>query len=250
MLGGGNGFGAWIELPGRGACVRVCMQACAGRLCIHTISRVLTSRPRGLHAFAHTQLKLAHTDGGLFGSVTDGKEAWFGVDGYPAKVVRIRLGLSAVEVSSDFSQVASGDKVGDLKPMEEVSRLDFLPEEERLWSLTAEPMSERTATSWFAYAGVGNPPGRLVKIDLLKMQRVGYVQLSDKDIRAGKVLKEHAYFVTSSKPATVLRCPLHDMFHGDTFHPVEVTLALGEHQFSQKKIFPIRGVNIVNIVGH
>lgn len=205
MLGGGNGFGAWIELPGRGACVRVCMQACAGRLCIHTISRVLTSRPRGLHAFAHTQLKLAHTDGGLFGSVTDGKEAWFGVDGYPAKVVRIRLGLSAVEVSGDFSQVASGDKVGDLKPMEEVSRLDFLPEEERLWSLTAEPMSERTATSWFAYAGVGNPPGRLVKIDLLKMQRVGYVQLSDKDIRAGKVLKEHAYFVTSSKPATVLR---------------------------------------------
>jgi hypothetical protein len=111
-------------------------------------------------------------------------------------------------------------------------------------------MSERTATSWFAYAGVGNPPGRLVKIDLLKMQRVGYVQLSDKDIRAGKVLKEHAYFVTSSKPATVLRCPLHDMFHGDTFHPVEVTLALGEHQFSQKKSFPIRGVNIVNIVGH
>jgi hypothetical protein len=64
------------------------------------------------------------------------------------------------------------------------------------------------------------------------------------------VLKEHAYFVTSSKPATVLRCPLHDMFHGDTFHPVEVTLALGEHQFSQKKSFPIRGVYIVNIVGH
>ena len=26
-------------------------------------------------------LQLTHTDGGLFGSVTDGKEAWFGVDG-------------------------------------------------------------------------------------------------------------------------------------------------------------------------
>lgn len=62
--------------------------------------------------------------------------------------MRIRLGLSAVEASSDLSQIADGDKVGNLQTMEEVSRLDFLPEEERLWSLTAEPISERTATSW------------------------------------------------------------------------------------------------------
>ena len=175
------------------------------------------------------ELALPHTDGGLFGSVTDGKEAWFGVDGYPAKVVRIRLGLSAVVDSSELSAVADGDRVGGLVPMEEVSRLDFLQEEERLWSLTAEPLSARTATSWFAYAGVGNPAGRLVKIDLLQMKRVGYVQLSDLDIRGGLVLNEYAYFVTSAKPTTVLRCPTHDMFHGDTFHPVEVTLALGEH---------------------
>jgi hypothetical protein len=175
------------------------------------------------------ELQLTNTDGGLFGSVTDGTEAWFGVDGYPAKVVRIRLGLSGVIDSSALSEVASGEKVGGLQPMQEVSRLEFLPDEERLWSLTAEPLSERTATSWFAYAGVGNPPGRLVKVDLLQMKRVGYVQLSDMDIRGGIVLGKFAYFVTSAKPSTVLRCPTHDMFHGDTFHPVEVTLALGEH---------------------
>ena len=44
------------------------------------------------------ELQLPHTDGGLFGSVTDGTEAWFGVDGYPAKVVRIRLGYIFVFV--------------------------------------------------------------------------------------------------------------------------------------------------------
>ena len=61
------------------------------------------------------------------------------------------------------------------------------------------------------------------------MKRVGYVSLSDKDIRGGMVLGSYAYFVTSAKPASVLRCPTLDMFHGDTFHPVEVSLALGEH---------------------
>lgn len=172
---------------------------------------------------------MAHTDGGLFGTVTDGTEAWFGVDGYPAKVVRIRLGLSGVVGSAQLASVANGDEVGNLEQMQEVSRLEFLPEEERLWSLTAEPLSQRTATSWFAYAGVGNPAGRLVKIDLLQMKRVGYVSLSDKDIRGGMVLGSYAYFVTSAKPASVLRCPTLDMFHGDTFHPVEVSLALGEH---------------------
>jgi len=139
------------------------------------------------------ELRLAHTDGGLFGTVTDGTEAWFGVDGYPAKVVRIRLGLSGVVGSAQLASVANGDEVGNLEQMQEVSRLEFLPEEERLWSLTAEPLSQRTATSWFAYAGVGNPAGRLVKIDLLQMKRVGYVSLSDKDIRGGMVLGSYAY---------------------------------------------------------
>ena len=32
-------------------------------------------------------------EGGLFGAVNDETYAWFGVDGYPAKIVRIGLGL-------------------------------------------------------------------------------------------------------------------------------------------------------------
>jgi hypothetical protein len=34
-----------------------------------------------------------------------------------------------------------------------------------------------------------------------------------------------AYFVTSAKPAVVMRCPIKEMFHGDTFHPLEVETA-------------------------
>ncbi|KAJ1491869.1 hypothetical protein T484DRAFT_1773371, partial [Baffinella frigidus] len=113
--------------------------------------------------------------------------------------------------------------------MKEVGRLEFLPDEERLWSLVAEPLDDATADSWFAYAGVGNPAGRLVKVDLLQMKRVGYLQLSGKDVRGGISLGSFAYFVTSAKPAVVMRCPIKEMFHGDTFHPLEVSLALGEH---------------------
>jgi hypothetical protein len=113
--------------------------------------------------------------------------------------------------------------------MREIGRLEFEADEERLWSLVPEPLDDATADSWFAYAGVGNPAGRLVKVDLLQMKRVGYLQLSGKDVRGGISLGAYSYFVTSARPAVVMRCPIKEMFHGDTFHPLEVDLALGEH---------------------
>jgi len=115
VLGGGSGFGAGIELPGRGACACPCAGvvqppalspiptfpneharthhrgATVRALVTVRVVTVLSCHSRRDFAcvlFADAQLQLAHTDGGLFGSVTDGKEAWFGVDGYPAKVVR------------------------------------------------------------------------------------------------------------------------------------------------------------------
>jgi hypothetical protein len=94
----------------------------------------------------------------------------------------------------------------DLGPMTEISRLTFNAEEERLWCIVAETRDPLSPT-WFAYVGVGNPQGRLIKVDLLSMRRIGYVDLAGQDIRAGIVLGGHAYFVTSTKPATVLRCP-------------------------------------------
>ncbi len=90
--------------------------------------------------------------------------------------------------------------------MHEISRLIFEPEEERLWCIVPEAR-DPTSSAWYAYVGVGNPQGRLIKVDLLSMQRIGYVDLAGQDIRTGIVVDEHAYFVTSTKPATVLRCP-------------------------------------------
>ena len=162
-------------------------------------------------------------EGGLFGAVSDRTDAWFGVDGYPAKIVRIRLGLGMgsiqVPPSAFFFSFSvhsaevknSGGGAGflspeDLDPMREVSRLTFAPEEERLWCIVAETRDPESP-SWFAYVGVGNPQGRLIKVDLLSMTRIGYVDLAGQDIRTGIVLGGHAYFVTSTKPATVLRCP-------------------------------------------
>eukprot|EP00960_Hanusia_phi_P075622 768448-Hanusia_phi.AAC.10 len=168
------------------------------------------------------ELELKQTPGGLFGAVTNGQDAWFGVDGYPAMIVRVRLRSSAKTGEQEDIVSAAGT------PMQEVGRLQLKKEEERLWALVAEPLQEG-ASSWFAYVGVGNPPGRLVKVNLLSMERVGYVQLTTSDIRGGVVVGPHAYFVTSAKPSTVLRCPTVEMFHGDSFRPLEVALALGEH---------------------
>lgn len=112
--------------------------------------------------------------------------------------------------------------------MSVTGRLELLQGEERLWCIVPEPR-DLTKPHWYAYVGVGVPAGRLVKVDLLGMKRVGYVDLTAKDVRAGLVHNADSYFVTSSRPAVVMRCPVDAMFHGDTFRPVEVTLAPGEH---------------------
>jgi hypothetical protein len=41
------------------------------------------------------ELQIEDTKGGLFGAVARGNEAWFGVDGYPAKIIHVSLGLPA-----------------------------------------------------------------------------------------------------------------------------------------------------------
>lgn len=192
---------------------------------------VLYGITESVHALSYDgEIALPDTAGGLFGAITDmgdpDPSAWFGVDGYPAKIIRVRLGIAKIGNGPEFE--GGGGSADSLVAMEEMGRFELNKAEERLWSLVAEERDPSSA-SWYAYAGVGNPPGRLVKVDLLQMKRVGYVDITDKDIRGSVVIGEHAYFVTDSKPATVLRCPTKEMFHGDTFSPMEVSLALGEH---------------------
>uniref|UniRef100_A0A6T8P5J7 Fibronectin type-III domain-containing protein n=1 Tax=Hemiselmis andersenii TaxID=464988 RepID=A0A6T8P5J7_HEMAN len=176
-------------------------------------------------------ISIPNTKGGLFGAVAYGDEGWFGVDGYPSEIVRIKLGNRLSSALSEthgpiYAYSEPGERLGG--EMQVTGRLSLLPSEERLWCIVPEPR-DLSKPHWYAYVGVGAPSGRLVKVDLLGMKRVGYVDLTSKDVRAGVVLGGSAYFATSSRPATVMRCPVEAMFHGDTFRPVEVTLALGEH---------------------
>ena len=166
-------------------------------------------------------LAIPDTKGGLFGGVAYGDDGWFGVDSYPAKIIRVKLGnnlmTAALEPPNPVYAYADPDQhLGG--HMSVVGRLDLLEGEERLWCIVPEPR-DLTKPHWYAYVGVGAPAGRLVKVDLLAMKRVGYVDLAGKDIRAGLVHNGDSYFVTSAKPAVVMKCPVDAMFHGDTFRP-------------------------------
>lgn len=54
-----------------------------------------------LHGLSYDgEIALPDTAGGIFGAITDVDDpdpsAWFGVDGYPAKIIRIRLGIAKI----------------------------------------------------------------------------------------------------------------------------------------------------------
>lgn len=64
---------------------------------------VLYGITESVHALSYDgEIALPDTAGGLFGAITDmgdpDPSAWFGVDGYPAKIIRVRLGIAKIGV--------------------------------------------------------------------------------------------------------------------------------------------------------
>ena len=123
--------------------------------------------------------------GGFFGAVLDESTgtAWFGVDDAPTRVVRIDLNTMAV-----------------------TGKLELNADEQRLWCFVKHGN--------FGYLGVEAPGGRLVGIDLQKMERLGYATASQFPLLAGVVVGDSGYFSAGSNPATVMRLHLKQMQDG------------------------------------
>ena len=123
--------------------------------------------------------------GGFFGAVIDETTgtAWFGVDDSPARLVRM-----------------------DLNSMQVTGKLELRSDEERLWCLVRHGK--------FGYMGVEKPGGRLVGVDLEKMERLGYATASTFPLLAGTVVGDYGYFSAGSNPATIMRLHLLQMQQG------------------------------------
>jgi len=123
--------------------------------------------------------------GGFFGAVLDEESgtAWFGVDDAPTRVVRVNLNTMAV-----------------------TGKLELNADEQRLWCFVKHGN--------YGYLGVEAPGGRLVGIDLQKMERLGYATASQFPLLAGVVVGPNGYFSAGSNPATVMRLHLKQMQDG------------------------------------
>ena len=123
--------------------------------------------------------------GGFFGAVLDETTgtAWFGIDDAPTRVVRIDLNTMAV-----------------------TGKLELNADEQRLWCFVKHGN--------FGYLGVEAPGGRLVGIDLQKMERLGYATASQFPLLAGVVVGPNGYFSAGSNPATIMRLHLKQMQDG------------------------------------
>jgi hypothetical protein len=123
--------------------------------------------------------------GGFFGAVVDESTgtAWFGVDDSPARIIRVSL---------DTMQISG--------------KLELRAEEQRMWCFVKHGN--------YGYVGVESPGGRLVGIDLQKMERLGYATASKYPLLAGTVIGNNGYFSAGSNPSTVMRLHLLQMQQG------------------------------------
>ena len=124
--------------------------------------------------------------GGFFGAVTDETTgtAWFGVDDSPARIIRVNL--NTMQISG---------------------KLELRAEEQRMWCFVKHGN--------YGYVGVESPGGRLVGIDLDKMERLGYATASKYPLLAGTVIQNYGYFSAGSNPSTVMRLHLLQMQQGE-----------------------------------
>jgi len=148
--------------------------------------------------------------GGFFGAVLDETTgtAWFGVDDAPTRVVRI-----------------------DLKTMAVTGKLELNADEQRLWCFVKHGN--------YGYLGVEAPGGRLVGIDLQKMERLGYATASQFPLLAGVVVGHNGYFSAGSNPATVMRLHLKQMQDGGCadWNQCRYEVALNQGEEAVRSVF-------------
>jgi len=152
--------------------------------------------------------------GGFFGAVIDEASgtAWFGVDDSPARLVRL-----------------------DLNTMEVTGKLELRADEQRLWCLVKHGK--------FGYMGVESPGGRLVGVDLEKMERLGYATASKFPLLAGTVIDNYGYFSAGSNPATIMRLHLLEMQagHCEDWSQCRFEVALNEGEEAVRVMVPDAG---------
>jgi len=148
--------------------------------------------------------------GGFFGAVIDEDTgtAWFGVDDAPTRVVRIDLNTMAV-----------------------TGKLELNADEQRLWCFVKHGN--------YGYLGVEAPGGRLVGIDLQKMERLGYATASQFPLLAGVVVGHNGYFSAGSNPATLMRLHLKQMQDGKCadWNQCRFEVALNQGEEAVRTIF-------------
>ena len=148
--------------------------------------------------------------GGFFGAVVDETTgtAWFGVDDSPTRVVRIDLNTMAV-----------------------TGKLELNADEQRLWCFVKHGN--------YGYLGVEAPGGRLVGIDLQKMERLGYATASQFPLLAGVVVGPNGYFSAGSNPATLMRLHLKQMQDGGCadWNQCRFEVALNQGEEAVRTIF-------------
>ena len=187
------------------------MQLVPGAAVLAAVLALCVAPANGLYRDGYEVIETG--PGGFFGAVIDEATgtAWFGVDDSPTRVVRLNLNTMAV-----------------------TGKLELNADEQRLWCFVKHGN--------YGYLGVEAPGGRLVGIDLQKMERLGYATASQFPLLAGAVVGHNGYFSAGSNPATLMRLHLKQMQDGgcSDWSQCRYEVALNQGEEAVRSVFADR----------